>query len=151
MDRPFYSAAFFYNPLTQQLLLQQPDDSIDLSKTLILFGTQNLGEESPHETLHRHLLSELNLNLQPDSLNEVYDYFNPDAKQHHYIFWINFNKVKNEGYFLENTFKWAKLAELHKLKLTGRIKQDLVFFQREINAQLPSFKKPNPYQSKSPR
>lgn len=129
----FYSAGFIYNPLTQQILLSQPEDPINTPESRVVFGGLGKRNENPKDILLRYLETRIGVKARPDHIHFIYDYFNQDKGYHRFVFWVDYNQVKNSPSLKKEEFNWLDIKDLAKFRMNGLAKQDLVFFQREVS------------------
>lgn len=137
MDKQFYAGGFLYNPHSKKVLLHLRDDKTNKNKnTWALFGGLSKKGESPMETFQREIKEELSVRFPLSKIKPLYDYFNPDFNVHRYVFYVPSNYLKNKLKLKEGKgFEWTPLPNAFKFNLSKRTRQDLVFFQRELNAK----------------
>ena len=131
MHNAFYASGFLYHPPTQQILLQQPDES-DL--TLCTFSGKNTHKETAEDAFRRIISVKLGISIPKKAIHRVYDYFNEEIGEHYYLLYAEINKpTLNFKLKDADTVGWFPLKQLPKLKLTEQIRQDITVGQRVIN------------------
>lgn len=135
--KQFYACGFFYNPYSKKVLLHKNEekDSKNMD-TWSFFGTKSKRGETPEKTLQREFLRVLKVRVAIKSFVPVYDYFNSDFQIQRHVFFIisTLTKVKTKK-DEEPQFAWIAMDQVFKRHLSKRTRQDLVFFQRELNAK----------------
>lgn len=130
MHKTFYASGFLYHPPTQQILLHQSDED---GITLSTFGVKNKGIEKPLETFKRIILQALGVELLDKNIFEVYEYFNAELNSQSVVFFAN---VKKPSLDFElngvDSVGWFPLKQISKLKLSNKVKQDIIVGQRVI-------------------
>lgn len=131
MHKVFYASGFLYHPPTQQILLHQSDKD-DL--TLSTFRGKNVKNESPEDVFRRVVSEMLGLDLPPKHVLTVYDYFHQGLDAHYYVLFAKVRKPSLD-YKLNGTttIGWFPLKQLPKLKLSEKVRQDIIVGQRVIN------------------
>jgi hypothetical protein len=131
MHKAFYASGFLYHPPTQQILLHQSDED---GMTLSTFGDKNKSNENAIDTFKRAILKSLALDLPNKNIFEVYDYFHSGYGTHCFVFFANFRK-QTLDFELNgvDTVGWFPLKQISKLKLSDKIRQDIIVGQRVIS------------------
>ena len=136
MDKQFYAGGFLYNPHSKRVLLHKRDEKTDTNKnTWAFFGGLSKKGETPVQTFQREVKEELSVRFPLSKIKPLYDYFNPDFNVHRYVFYVPSSYLKSTLKLREGKgFEWTPLPNAFKFSLSKRTRQDLTFFQREINA-----------------
>lgn len=130
MHKGFYASGFIYSLPTQQILLQQ----VNNTSFWLLFGDKSRKDEKPIHTFRRVISQQLKIKISPKIIYSIYDYFQEQDKNHHIFYAQIDNKGKKlrvrKGFIVE----WFTFKQLSKLQLAQQAKQDIIVGQRVIQA-----------------
>lgn len=132
MHKVFYASGFLYYAPTQQILLQQSNDT---APYWILFGGENDNLSQPEVVFQQLIRENLGVKLAPADIHEVYDYFHKDLNRNHFIVYgeitTPIEKIKPKKGL---TVGWFNFKQVTKLPLSEQTRQDIMVSQRVINA-----------------
>lgn len=135
VHKTLYASGFLYRPQSQQILLQQLSDSSDTSyKWTMVGGAGNLREEAD-AAFQRIVNKTLKLKIPLRSIYAVYDYFHPEYKTSHFVFYAEVSETARIGLNKKPTFSWLTFKQILKLSFTEQTKQDVIVAQRVIQAR----------------
>jgi NADH pyrophosphatase NudC (nudix superfamily) len=125
-----YVSGFLYHSPTQQILLQQTDDSA-LSYTT--FSGPINDSESVEDAFKRIIGEELHIKLPREAITQVYDYV-VENDEHYFILFAEIQDTQvGEKTGSGKQPAWVQMKQLNKLKVPKQIKQDIIVGQRVIN------------------
>lgn len=129
MDK-FYAGGFLYNPTTKSVLLHKRDSNTKINPDKwAFFGGLNEGKEKPAETFMREIKEELGIDIFPDQVHVLYDYYNKELETHRYVFFVESDLEKSQMKLGEGAgFDWVQLENIFDYDLTDKTKLDLEFF-----------------------
>lgn len=135
--KAFYSGGFLYNPYSKKVLLHLRDDETDHNpNTWAFFGGLSKAGETPEKTFQREMREELNARILLSVITPLYDYLNEELNVHRYVFYVSSREVKGKLKLKEGKdLIWVAIPQALKMKLSSKTRQDLTFFQREMNAK----------------
>lgn len=130
MHKVFYASGFIYSLPTQQILLQQ----VNNTSFWLLFGDKSRKDEKPIHTFRRVISQQLKIKISSKTIYSIYEY-SPEQDKNHHIFYAHIdNKGKKlrvrKGFIVE----WFTFKQLSKLQLAQQAKQDIIVGQRVIQA-----------------
>lgn len=130
----FYASGFIYNPLTDQILLQQVTSKDSLSSPWILFGKTCSSEKTAKQAFI-NIIFKL-LGVKTKKIFPIYTY--PDSQTHEtkIVFYIELRKSVNFPNKNVSTFSWFTLKQISRLKLSSQTKQDITVGQRVIESAI---------------
>lgn len=137
MTRTFFAGGFFYNPRTDKVLLQKLRQAMpQQTVTWTFFGGDSKRGETPEKALQRIIKETIRQRITLKAMQRLYEYQNEDTKKLHIIFSLIASSLPNKKKLEANQeFQWTPLRNVLKLELPQNIRQDLTFFQREMNAK----------------
>ncbi len=136
MNKRFYSAGFFYNPRNNKVLLQRNEPLEGHDPVWSTFGGVRKLGETPLKTVQRALYESTRVRPLLTALHELYDYFNDDENIQRYVYFAYWNEInKKEAVKGQEHLEWHDLEDALHMDLETRSRQDLVFFEREMNAK----------------
>ena len=140
MHKTFYASGFLYCPSSQQILLQQSENS---SGQWSLFGGESTDSSEPAIVLIKVIQKKVGLKLAQNAIRPIYDYFHKDLGKNHFIAYAEVDEssiktTEKKG----STIAWFTFKQLYKLSLTGQTKQDITVGERVIKAVQRSLEEP---------
>ncbi len=131
----FYAGGFLYNPKSGAVLLHKRDAMVKVNPNKwAFFGGLNKGREIPKETFVREIKEELNIEISPDQIVSLCDYFNERLKTYRYAFYVESNLAKSQMRLGEGAgFDWIPIDKAFDFDLTEHTRRDLEFFRRTKN------------------
>lgn len=129
-----YVGAFLYNPERKEVLLHKRDGNTQINPhKWAFFGGLMEGVESPTEALVRELNEELGLQVMPEDITPLCDYWNEERDTHRYSFYIVSDKRKDEMTLGEGAdFDWITLDTVLEYDLTTKVRKDIEYFLKTI-------------------
>ena len=131
MHKVFYASGFLYHPPTQQILLQQLENSQETS--LILVRRKGHHKETPAMVLQRVLEKILQLRIPLQHVYPIYDYADSEIEGNHFITYAVVKDTMQKKLSRNPAVKWVAFKQIPKLKLSEQTKQDIIVGQRVIN------------------
>lgn len=128
----FYAGGFFYNPDEKAVFLHKRDTKTTNNPgQWAFFGGLSEERESPIQTFLREIKEELEIDVAPDAVHSLCDYFNPDFGTHRYVFFV-INRLSKSRMTLREgeDFGWFPIKAALQLSLSKRTRQDLLTFLR---------------------
>ena len=135
MHKDFYASGFLYHPKTQQILLQQ-ENTADLEPTWSLFGGDGLANETSEGAFKRIIRSALSLDLKPNAIFQIYNYFHEERHKDNFIYYAKVRKLEKFESNKKFTYSWFTFKEIQKLHIPDKLKQDIVVGQRVIDSAI---------------
>ena len=132
MHKSFYASGFLYRPQSQQILLQQLNESVSQWS---LFGGKSGKFSDPPSVIKYIVEDQIGIKLNVNKIKAVYDYFHEELKEDYYILYAEVGE-STKKFKLKNchSVAWFTFKQLHKLPLTAQTKQDIIVGERVINA-----------------
>ncbi len=132
MHKTFYASGFFYRPQSQQILLQQLNDSVPQWS---LFGGESKNSSEASDAFKKLAEMHLGLKLVSKKIHSIYDYFDENLGKEHFILYAEVaESTKNIKAKKGFTVSWFTFKQLYKLPLTPQAKQDIIVGERVIKA-----------------
>lgn len=132
MHKTFYASGFLYRPQSQQILLQQLNDSVPRWS---LFGNENSKFSDPSDVIKHLFQSKLGIKLSSKKIHSVYDYVDEKIGKDHFVLYAEVaESAKNIKPRKGFTTSWFNFKQLYKLPLTAQAKQDIIVGERVIKA-----------------
>lgn len=131
MNKECTTAGFLYHAPTQQILLFQSDED---SSDLAIFQDKCEEEKDPKLSFHKLILSQLGIELETDSVFEIYKYLNKKTGVKTHLFYAEVSSLDLDFDLNgEGTVGWFPLKLVPKLSLPKQTKHDIVIGQRVID------------------
>ncbi len=129
----FYAGGFLYNPDKKEVLLHKRDTkTVNNPGQWAFFGGLSKEGETPVQTFIREIKEELGIDVTPDSVHTLCDYFNPDFDTHRYAFFVLTILPKSKMILGEGEdFGWFPIKDALRLNLSKRTRQDLMTFLKQ--------------------
>ena len=129
-----YVGTFLYNPDKKEVLLHKRDGNTQINPhKWAFFGGLIEGDETPRDALVREMKEELNLDIAPEEITPLLDYYNEERNTHRYTSYIVSKKKKEEMTLGEGAdFDWIPLDDVFTYDLTEKVKNDLEFFLKTL-------------------
>jgi 8-oxo-dGTP diphosphatase len=129
-----YVGTFLYNPEKKEILLHKRDGNTQINPhKWAFFGGLIEGDETPSEALVREVKEELNLDIAPEEITPLLDYYNEERNTHRYTSYIVSREKKEEMTLGEGAdFDWIPLNDVFTYDLTEKVKNDLKFFLKTL-------------------
>lgn len=132
MHKTFYASGFLYNLHTQQILLQQQNDSSPLQWSLFGKKSQNT-EEDPERVFQDAISEQLHIKLPKDAIYSVYNYVDETSGELCYILYAEVDLKEKEDYKRDGyNMEWFNVKQITKLPLSRQTKHDIVVADRVI-------------------
>jgi len=134
MHNDFYASGFLYNPLSQQILLQQNLTDENAPWTLLEdeVGSGSFGEETFKDLVHKHLKIKLNLK----KILYVYTRNAIGTEKDHSIYYAEIKRARKSFMSKTSRFAWFNFKQLHKLNIAEQTKHDITVGQRVIESTI---------------
>lgn len=130
----FYASGFIYNPLTEQILLQQVTSKDPIASSWTLFG-KTCSSEKTAEKVFKNVVFKL-LGVKPKKVFPIYTYPDEETHETKIVFYIELRKSVNFSNKQLSTFSWFTLKQISRLKLGSQTKQDITVGQRVIESAI---------------
>lgn len=128
----FYASGFVFNPLTEEILLQQVTSKDTVPSPWILFGNTCSTEAKAENTFKKIVVKQLG--FTPKKIFAIYSYPQNETKGTNFVFYTELSKSRkfpNKGIF---TFTWFTLKQISRLKISPQTKQDITVGMRVIDS-----------------
>lgn len=126
-----FAAGFLFNPRTSKVLLRYiPEENI-----WSIFGGLKKAGETPEKALQRVILKETRIRVPLSSMEYLYKYTYEEVGGERLVFFLPTNEIQKKLDFAKKEYEWFSFEDSLKIDLSPRARQDLVFFEREMNAK----------------
>ena len=123
----FFVGALLYNPKAKAILLQKRDMNAKANPGLWgFFGGSSEGDETPKQTLAREIKEELSIDIDPEKMQPLREYFNEKYQRQSYIFVIETDLEKSQMKLGEGeSFDWIPLDKALSYDLTENTRKSI--------------------------
>lgn len=135
MHKDFYASGFLYHIPSEQILLQQHQDSNSTSLTWSLFGGLMQPQESFKTAFQRIMYTSLKIRLIEETIFDVYDYFNENLGKNNGVVYAELAELEHFSAKKNITFTWVNTRNINKLPISKQMKHDITIGQRVILAK----------------
>ncbi len=135
MHNDFYASGFLYNPLSQQILLQQQNNADENGPWALLeneVGAEASGEQTFKDLISKHL----NLKISLKKIFYIYTRYASGTDKDHSIYYAEVKRVGKKMLAKEGRFAWFSFKQVPKLNLSEQTKHDIVVGQRVIESAI---------------
>lgn len=134
MHKDFYASGFLYNPLSQQILLQQ-QKTTDGTNEWSLFTSKVTAGGNGEEVFSEEIAKKLNLKVSIKNIHYIYTHFSTELNKDHSIYYAEAKTARKKypetGDYI---FGWFNFKQIHKLKISEQVKHDIMVGQRVIDS-----------------
>ena len=134
MHKDFYASGFLYNPLSQQILLQQ--NLADENGSWNLLGDQVNGETFGEEAFKNLVQKHLNVKISLKNILYVYTRYASGTNKNHSIYYAEVKRARKTFLSKKYRFNWFNFKQLHKLNLSEQTEHDITVGQRVIQSAI---------------
>jgi hypothetical protein len=128
----FYASGFVFNPLTEEILLQQSTSKDQAPSPWTLFGNACSTEQKAENTFKKTVIKLLG--ITPKKVYPIYSYPNSEIKGTTFVFYTELNKSKKFADKGNISFAWFTIKQISRLKINSQTKQDITVGMRVIDS-----------------
>jgi hypothetical protein len=135
MHKDFYASGFLYNPLSQQILLQQ-QTAADENSPWGLLESEVTNGSCGEETFRNLISKHLNIKISLRKIFYIYTRYADGADKHHSIYYAEVKRAPKSFSSNKSKFSWFTFKQIHKLTLSEQTKHDIMVGQRVIDSAI---------------
>lgn len=128
----FYASGFVFNPLTEEILLQQVTSKDTIPSPWTLFGNTCSTEQKAENTFKKMVIKLLG--ITPKKIYPIYSYPNNETKGTNFVFYTELSKSRKFSNKGAISFSWFTLKQISRLKINPQTKQDITVGMRVIDS-----------------
>lgn len=129
MHKGVYASGFLYHLPSQQILLQQNNNSVPKWS---LFGQKSKAKKDPLVLFQEAIFNSLDLKLPIKAIYPVYDYFNDESEENCFIFYAEIKQKRKLGLGKDSNMEWFTFKQTTKLSFLDQTRQDIIVAERVI-------------------